>query len=372
MTTKRRQNLADRATKLRDLAERTSDAAMVCPPGFQLIPLEAAEELNDEADRLDRRAAASAEPEPAVLVLPETATNQELSKARTRQSTRRGREVFLPNWSSVTRGLPDAFLRTALFSTSSSIQRSNHQVLEGDKSLIIANEVIASMNNLRFLYSGYRLCQFDRQVYATCLDYYREQPLAPLDCAKQVRTSYYEFAKRMGGTHNAKTYVGIRASLLRLSFAQIRIRSDRLDIEVPKLLAVNFDDGSASGELMGADTLALCVTEPVAELFGVAAWTAIDLPAVDYDGLRGWLGSFYATHDRAKWLPMEMLYQLSGYESKMSNFRDSLIKALDKLKSLDTPQCSRVVRYSFGTYLDKETGKEKENVIVYLEGWRQH
>ncbi len=361
MTTKRRQNLSDRAEELRDLARRTSDAAMLCPPGFQLIPLEAAEELNDEADRLDRRAAAATEPEPAVLVLPETATNQELSKARTRQSTRRGREVFLPNWSSVTRGLPDAFLRTALFSTSSSIQKSNQLILEGDKSLIVANEVIASMNNLRFLFSGYRLCQFDRQVYATCLDYYREQPLAPLDGTKQVRTSYYEFANRMGGTHNAKTYMGIQASLLRLSFAQIRIRSDRLDIEVTKLLAVDFDDGSASGELKGADTLTLRVTESVAELFGIAAWTAIDLQAVDYDGLRGWLGSFYATHKEAKWLPVKTLFKLSGYESKMSNFRDSLIKALDKLKEPGTPNCSRVARYSFD--------KKRENVYVVLERW---
>lgn len=364
MTTKRRQNLSDRAEELRDLARRTSEAAMVCPPGFQLIPLEAAEELDAEADRLDRMAAAAATPEPAVLVLPETATNQELSKARTRQSARRGQDVFLPSWSSVTRGLPDAFLRTALFSTSSSIQKSNPQILGGDQSLIVANEEIATMNNVRVLFSGYRLCQFDRQVYATCLDYYRERPLAPLDCTKQVRTSYYEFASRMGGTHNAKTYLGIRASLLRLSFAQIRMRINRLDIEVPKLLAVNFDDGSASGELTGADTLMLCVTESVAELFGVAAWTAIDLPAVDYDGLRGWLGSFYATHSKARWLPVETLYELSGYESRMSNFRDSLVKALDKLKEPGTPDCSRVARYSFD--------EKKEKVLVVLERWSRH
>lgn len=370
--TKRRKTGADRIAELRNLADVTSQAAMTAAPGFQLSTLEASEEISKMADRMERSKAKAAEREPAVLVLPETATNQELATARVRQSTRRGQDVYLPSWSSVARALPDAFLRTAVFSTSSSIQKSNDQVLAGDRSLILANEEIATLNNMRFLFTGYRLCQFDRQVYATCLEYYRELPLAPMDCTRHVRTSYHEFASRMGGTHNAKTYLAIRVSLLRLSYAQVRIRSQRLDIEVPKLLSVHFDDGSENGEMKGADQLMLRVNESVAELFGVGAWTAIELPAVDYDGLRGWLGSFYATHDKSMWLPLETLYRLSGYESKPSNFRDSLIKALDKLKSPDTPECSRIARYSFGTYLDKNTGKEKERVIVYLERWSGH
>jgi len=344
---------------------------MTTASGFQQITLKASDEIDKMADRMERKAKA-VEHEPAVLVLPDTATNQELATARVRQAAKRGQDVYLPSWSSVARVLPNAFLRTAVFSTSSSIQKLNDQVLAGDRSLILANEEIATLKNMRFLFTGYRLCQFDRQVYATCLEYYRERPLAPMDCTRHVRTSYHEFASRMGGNHNAKTYVAIRVSLLRLSYAQIRIRSERLDIEVPKLLSVHFDDGSASGEVKGADQLMLRVTESVAELFGVGDWTGIDQKVVGYDGLRGWLASFYASHKKSQWLPVDTLYRLSGYESKPSNFRDSLVKSLDKLKEPGTPDCSRVERYSFGTYLDKDTGKERERVIVYLERWPQH
>ena len=82
---------------------------------------------------------------------------------------------------------------------------------------------------------------------------------------------------------------------------------------------------------------------------------------MSYDGLRGWLGSFYATHKGPKWLPVETLYKLSGYESKQSNFMDSLIKALDKLKETETPECSRVERYVFT--------KDENKLRVVLERW---
>lgn len=350
--------------ELRDLADQTSKAALTAAPGHQDVVKNAAKKIDAFADGMERRRSAVAEAVPAVLVLPDLATNQELATARVKQSTRRGQDVFLPSWSSVARALPDAFLRTAVFSTSSSIQKSNAQVLAGDKSLLVANEVIASLNILSIIFSGYRLCQFDRQVYAACLDYYRERPLAPTNCTKHVGTSYHEFAGRLGATHNAKTYKAIRASLLRLSFAQIRMRRDSMDIEVPKLLSVHFDDGSATGELKGSDTLMLRVTESVAELFGVGSWTAIDQQVVSFDGLRGWLGSFYATHKGPKWLPVETLYKLSGYESKPSNFRDSLVKALDKLKEPETPECSRVEKYVFS--------KDQTKLRVILGRWPTH
>ena len=36
--------------------------------------------------------------------------------------------------------------------------------------------------------------------------------------------------------------------------------------------------------------------------------------ASDYDGLRGWLVNFYASHDKACWISLEMLYKLSGHD----------------------------------------------------------
>ena len=354
----RRKSLSDRATELRQLAGETATAALTAGRGYQTVVLDAAETLTQIADSLERKVSAV---EPAVLVLPNTATPQEVMAARTRQSVRYGQEVYLPSWASVSRALPDVFLRTALFSSSTSVQKQNSQVLAGDRSLLLDALAIASFRDTKLICSGYRLCQYDRQVYATCLEYYRERPLAPRDCAPQIRVSFYEFADRMGGTHNAKTYLAIRASLLRLSFAHIRLRYERLDIEVPTLLSVSFEDGGATGDMRGADTMLLAVAEPVAELFGVAAWTAVDKAVADYDGLRGWLASFYATHGKAQWLSVEALYRVSGYESRMTNFRVSLTTALDRLMDPATPLCSRVARYQFS--------ENQAKILVVREEW---
>ncbi|WP_079436794.1 hypothetical protein [Zoogloea sp. LCSB751] len=81
----------------------------------------------------------------------------------------------------------------------------------------------------------------------------------------------------------------------------------------------------------------------MAELLEVGCWTTVDKVAVDYDGLRGWLANFYASRGKLNWLPVETLYRLSGYESKLSNFRDSLSNALDKLMKSSTPLCSRIL-----------------------------
>ena len=353
---KRRKSKAERATELRQLGDLTAQGAMTASPGHQLNVLKAAETIIQFASNMAKKV-----DEPAVVLLPSNATQKELGVARARQAVRRGQEVYLPIWSSVAHALPDAFLRSALFSASSGIQKQNDSVLAGDQSLLVANKEVVTLSDLNLVFSGYPLCQFDRQVYATCLEYYRDRPLAPEGSTQHIRTTFHEFAQQMRGTHNAKTYLAIRASLLRLSFARLHLRYGGLDIVVPNLLSVTFEDGGPSGEMHGRDLLLLRITEPVAELFGKARWSAVDKAASDYDGLRGWLANFYASHSRARWLPVETLYRLSGYESRFDNFRSSLIKALDKLMSPETPGCSRVEQYVFS--------KDKTRLYVVRVGW---
>jgi hypothetical protein len=80
---------------------------------------------------------------------------------------------------------------------------------------------------------------------------------------------------------------------------------------VPKLLSVSFEDGDtgnlATSDMRGSDMIFLRVTESVAELFGPGCWSAIDKKAVDYDGLRGWVANFYATHSVSQWLSIKSL-----------------------------------------------------------------
>ncbi|CAJ2754480.1 TrfA family protein [Burkholderia pseudomallei] len=355
--------LERRAAELRELASRTAKAALSGSVDRQTTVLDAAEQIDRFADNLERRAE-STRTEPAIAVLPANATADEVRNSRRRQAIRRGSDVYLPSWSAMAQALPNAFLRSALFSTGRSVQANNARVLSGDSTLLVAGKEIASFRNMTLTFSGYELCQFDRLVYATCLDYYREAPLCPEESPRHVRTTFYEFARRMGNEYSVKAHRAIRASLLRLSFAQMRLRYNRMNIEVPKLLSVTFEDGELDEDFKGSDALLLRVTTSVADLFGPGAWTAVDKEAVRFDGLRGWLASFYAGHAAPLWLPVERLYLLSGYTSHRRNFKASLVRALEQLMDPQTPACSRVARYDFS--------KDGTKICVVRSEWSTH
>lgn len=355
--------LERKATELRKLASLTAKAALNVALDRQTTVLDAAEQIDRFADNLERRTE-SARTEPAIAELPSNATAEEVQNSRRRQAIRRGSDVYLPSWSAMAQALPNAFLRSALFSTGRSVQADNASVLSGDSTLLVAGKEIASFRNMTLTFSGYELCQFDRLVYATCLDYYREAPLCPEESPRHVRTTFYEFARRMGNEYSVKAHRAVRASLLRLSFAQMRLRYNRMNIEVPKLLSVTFEDGELGDDFKGSDALLLRVTTSVAELFGPGAWTAVDNEAVRYDGLKGWLASFYAGHAGPMWLPIERLYALSGYASHIRNFKASLVRALERLTDPRTPACSRVARFEFSA--------DSTKIRVVRSEWSTH
>lgn len=349
-----------KVAQLRALANLTADAALTAAPERQMTVLGAAKQLQDIADGLERRERKALE-QPAVAELPANATAHEIHHSRRRQSARVGADVHLPGWSATSRALPNALLRSALFAATRGVQTDNANLLAGGSTGLVAEEKIGTFKDVTMMFSGYGLCQFDRLVYSTCLEYYRDVPLCPEESLQYERTTFYEFACRMGNRYSVKAHRAIRASLLRLSFARIRIRHERMNIEVPKLLSVKFDDGGSSENSRGSDVLLLRVTTSVAELFGPGAWTAVDNEAARYDGLKGWLANFYAGHAHPKPLSVELLHQLSGYVSNKSNFRAGLVGALEKLKDPATPACSRVASHHFS--------KDGTNIYVVRSAW---
>lgn len=337
------------AARLDAIATRAADAA-------EVVPVEYKGAVEDASKALAQIAAAKArrerDQESAIAELPFNATASEVSSKRYRQATRKGKDVYLPSWDNLMRGMPSSLLRTGLFSCSSDIQKKFDidQIDLAHPALI--HKEIATFNNISVTLTGFELCQFDRHVYATCVDYYRHRPLmppvktpAPLEAFVQV--SFYEFARSMGGAYGPKTHKAIRDSLLRLSAAHIRIRSEKINAELPKLLVTRFDDGFASNNYIASDKISFQVPEAVAELFGPGEWAAIEVDVSRYDGLKGWLAHFYATHSAAKWLHLTTLYDLSGYTSHYANFKASLLKALEALASQDTPLSGRIKSYCF-------------------------
>jgi hypothetical protein len=338
------------AAELRTLAQMTAHEA-ISPMPNQTALLEVANRLAEKAGLMERKRA------PAIAVLPSNATESEIGHKRRTQAVRVDKEVFLPSWKSLTHIMPSAFLRSALFSSGRSVQ-SNWASDPEATSLLVSNKKIATSKDVTMTLSGYELCQFDRRVYSTCLDFYRERPLAQ-DGQDLVQTTFYAFALRMGGLYGSDPHKAIRASLLRLSLAQIRLRTKSRNLELPKLLSVSFDELS-NGETKGSDCISIQVPESIAELFGHGSWTSIDTTVSRYDGLKGWLGCFYSSHSKEMALPVTYLHRLSGYDSHLRNFQDGVIRALDKLKESDSPRITYTFNKGDSTLLVKCTRQKSD------------
>jgi hypothetical protein len=272
---------------------------------------------------------------PAVAVLPADATEAETRNKRRTQATQVGKHVYLPIWKELMHIMPSWFLRSALFSADSHVQEAWAD--EAKKPSIVVDKKIATTNDVTLMLSGYELCQFDRRVYGACLAFYRERPLAYDEKDERVETSFYAFALQMGRTYSRNTHRAIRASLLRLSKAQIRLRCKRLNLELPKLLSASFEDGEADDDYKGADRMSLQIPASIAELFGRGAWSAINDEVFRANDLKGWVGCFYASHSKEWEYSLEQLHRMSGYGSRLGNFKAGITHALTKLQESPDP-----------------------------------
>lgn len=289
-----------------------------------------------------------------VLELAANASPNEVRVARQRRAVRRGKDVFLPSWKDAAVALPNALLRSALFSASSASRAA------------LFEAPIAAQGDVVLTLTGHQLCDYDRRVFAACLNHYREdRPLSRDEASPAwVTLSFYQFAQDLGCAYGAKVHKAIRDSLIRLSAAHLRVRIHRRDIPLPRLIDVAFDDGYAGADtpeaaLRGSDQVAFRVFESMANLFGPADWSAVPQPALDYAGLASWLASFYSTHAKPYPLKVQDLYDYSGVTCELREFRRMLKTALDKLQREDASPDVRVAQYEL----------TKEELTVRLARW---
>ena len=323
----------------------------------------AAEAYDDEVVRACAVAAADTmqaiankrEGDEPVLELAANASNIELREARLRQAVRRGVEVYLPSWRETNTGMPNLLLRSALFAAANNPDEA------------VAEETIASQGDTSITLTGFRLAGYDKRVFAVCLNHYRQdRPLSAVQGECQwIRISYWQFAKELGVEPGSNVYKAIRASLIRLNAAHLRLRLKRRDIPLPRLIEVAFDDGHnaaapASSLVKGGDVIAFRVLDAMANLFGAQEWTAVCDSAVhDFSGLPAWLATFYSTHARPYALQVSDLWRYSGAVCDLREFRRRLKSALEKLQGEDVPAAIRVAGYELkGTM-----------ITVRLERW---
>jgi hypothetical protein len=346
------------ANAMRDMAERDvgGDAES------KAKVLQGAQTLENIQRSLDRKAAAKTT---AILTIVDNAAGGELGHYRQFQAVARGTSIYLPICQDTARAMPNAFLRSSLFSVAESI--------EGEG--VVLSLPIATLGEMSITLTGLRLIDYDRQVFATALSYYAaDRPLADAgdtNC-EWVKVTFAQFAAKMGIAYGAQGRAAIHKSLLRLRVAQLRLRINRRDIPMPSLIDVFCERDDFIGPVLKLnddesktqDFFTFRVPLCVAELFGPTDWTKVPKEALTkYSGLLRWLTSFYATHSKPFATPVKQLLKLTGSICTLPEFRRRLKVGLTKLQDVSVPDAVRVKSFT----LDKA----KDTLAVTLCCWKE-
>lgn len=348
-----RKSVDAKVAEIRAQANAARRAAETAEDGRTRNLVSAGADTLDGIARSQQRRAKAAE---AVLVLAPNVSDVELRQARLRRAVRRGCDVYLPSWREATVAMPNVLLRSALFAARTPTGEA------------LMEEPIASQGDTVVTLTGHPLCDYDRRVFAACLNYYRdERPLSDSEEAEWVRVSYWQLAQDLKVAYGANVHRAIRESLIRLNAAHLRIRVRRQDIPMPHLIEVAFDDGYAGKDastehLRGSDLVAFRVLESMARLFGPDDWSAVsELALHGYSGLTSWLTGFYSTHAGPYAVAIADLYRFSGAVCEMREFRRRLKVALERLTGDDVPESHRVAAFAL----------DKTNVTVKLARWSE-
>ena len=291
-----------------------------------------------------------------VLQLPANASNTELRQARIRRAVRRGEDLYLPSWREMAVGFPNVLVRSALFATTNP-----------GKSLI--DEPIATQGDATLKKTGLQLGHYDRQVFAACLRYYKDELTLHGEKNPQgwVKVSFWQLSQDLNIPYGRNSHIAIRESLIRLNAAHLRIRIKTKDLPLPRLIEVAFDDGyagrsSTSSSVKGSDMVAFRVLDWMADLFGPEDWSNVSDSAIfEMSGLQSWLATFYSTHDKSFNLRIVDLYDYSGATCELREFRRRLKDSLENLKSDDIDARVRVKSYEM----------DKNSVTVHLVRWNK-
>ena len=245
------------------------------------------------------------------------AENLELAKARgsaakkTEKKAPAAKQMSLPMWPEVTRGVPNAFLRNALFGTSST--RKTHK----------RRTLITSVEQYEVRFKGETFNQTDLDVWETLLHLARLQPLGT-----KVEFTAHSLLKELGRGTGGKDHDQLKEELARLGSGWTEITDKR----AKKTFAGNFISSYIRDD--EADRYVVSFTPEMAHLYE-AGHTLIDLEqrrSLGRNSLAKWLHGHYSSHAQPFAYKVETLYRLSNSTTKrMTDFRKLLRSALAQL-----------------------------------------
>lgn len=229
-------------------------------------------------------------------------------------------DLFFPPWVDSVRGVPNVALRSALFGA---IKKGARAYLE--------RQEIHAQEGVRIMYTGARLDQGDLDVWETVLHAVRQVKLGD-----ECKVTAYRLLKMMG-----KTDTGMNRDTLdrRLS----RMKATAIDVLVGRYAY----EGSLIDEVLRdkqTRQYVIRLNPKLISLFGADQFTKVDWMV--RQGLQGkplaqWLHGYYATHAKPFPVKTATLLRLSGSESELRRYRQTLGDALNALAEVSVAHGAR-------------------------------
>jgi hypothetical protein len=228
------------------------------------------------------------------------------------------KQLSLPMWPEVTRGVPNAFLRNALFGTSST--RKTHK----------RRTLIHSVEQYEIRFKGETFNQTDLDVWETLLHLARLQPLGT-----KVEFTAHALLKELGRGTGGKDHEQLKEELARLGSGWTEIS----DKKARKTFAGNFISSYVRDD--ETERYVVSFTPEMAQLYE-AGHTLIDLEqrrALGRNSLAKWLHGHYASHAKPFAYKVETLHELTASgTAELWKFRQLLKKAHDALMDVGAIQ----------------------------------
>lgn len=222
----------------------------------------------------------------------------------------------LPIWPDAVRGVPNGFLRSALFGA---IRKGRRRYLKAEQ--------LAALDGIEIRYTGERLDQGDLDVWESVLHAVRLQELG-----SQCHITSYALLKLMGKTDTGKNRATLHERITRLRANAVEVRQGRY-CYIGGLIAGAAKDEDTQEWVIELDA-------KMRPLFGADQFTQVDWAvrhALTGQPLAQWLHGFYASHAKPFPMTLNRLLLLSGSENaEPRSSRQKLRKALDAMSEGST------------------------------------
>ena len=261
---------------------------------------------------------------------------EEQAKQRTAQlrpeqtlSTINQQMVQLPLWDDAVRGVPNAFLRSALFGVVTRGLKGSEEKADEEKGIAkriqrayLERKEIHAQKGIHIIYTGVRLDQDDLEVWDAVLQITRFQALG-----SECRVTAYQLLKELDKTDCGKNRDTLAHRLSRMNATALDVKVDGFSYE-----------GSLINEVYRVEKsreYVIRLNPKLSNLFAPSQFTLIDWSVrheLDGKPLAKWLHGFYSSHAKPRDLKLSTLLELAGCENaEPRSSRQNLRKALESL-----------------------------------------